>query len=515
MPDDAELLKAYAATRSEVAFGELVRRHLGLVYSVALRQTQGDVHLAKDVTQQVFIACAAKAAALSRHPVLGGWLYRTTRYLAIDALRAERRRRTREQQSFVMHESPNLSLAAQSHDALRPVLDDVISELNEADRDAVTLRFFENQGFAEIGAKLRLTENSARMRVERALDKLQARLARRGITSTAAALSAALSQQISVAAPAGLASTILGGIFVTAGPAASLGAGSLATLIAMSYMKPVIIATLALAGAGAFVYQQQSDAALAERIAQLQRENRALLIQQDRNQRQVQAALRPTATVVDPAPQPDPAATARARANRPVELEGNPGHLTAVQITGLTRARESFAGIIEQLHLTDEEQFYFLLHMSELNGFVVSGRTNALRWVPDPKTDLRVYSLFVDAALDDFYPRVQELLGPDRFAVWLHWKDTAPERPAINRIQALNTQLSAAQVPPLDESQTSELSKLLLAAVPQMPAIVGVPMGYVTQLPIPPSVVAAATAFLTPEQVQVLTKEAQSNPNIF
>ena len=71
---------------------------------------------------------------------------------------------------------------------LQPVLAETLGELNEADRDAVWLRFFEERSFAEVGARLRLTENAARMRVERALDKLHGLLARRGVTSTAAAV---------------------------------------------------------------------------------------------------------------------------------------------------------------------------------------------------------------------------------------------------------------------------------------------------------------------------------------
>jgi len=54
MITDGELLRRYAETNSESAFTELVERHLALVYSAALRQVNGDAHLAQDVVQTVF-----------------------------------------------------------------------------------------------------------------------------------------------------------------------------------------------------------------------------------------------------------------------------------------------------------------------------------------------------------------------------------------------------------------------------------------------------------------------------
>lgn len=61
MHDDRELLRQFVDGRAEAAFAELVRRHLGRVYAVALRQVAGDSHLAQDVAQLVFIALARKA----------------------------------------------------------------------------------------------------------------------------------------------------------------------------------------------------------------------------------------------------------------------------------------------------------------------------------------------------------------------------------------------------------------------------------------------------------------------
>src|SRR5205814_9990353 len=76
--------------------------------------------------------------------------------------------------------------------------------LNDRDRAAVVLRFLEHRTFADIGASLHLSEDAARMRVDRALEKLRVALVRRGISSTVAALSVALADHVVAAAPAGL-----------------------------------------------------------------------------------------------------------------------------------------------------------------------------------------------------------------------------------------------------------------------------------------------------------------------
>lgn len=206
--ENSELLRRYVADRSESAFATLVDRHLGLVYSAALRQVSGDAHAAQDVTQAVFCDLARQAPRLTRHPSLTGWLYTSTRYLAAKARRTEQRRRAREQQAHAMNQllqTGNLDPAWQE---LRPVLDDAMHELNAADREAVLLRYFEKRPLAEVGARLGLTENAARMRVERAVDKLRAVLAKRGVTSTAAALAASLAQHTVGAAPADLAAQV-------------------------------------------------------------------------------------------------------------------------------------------------------------------------------------------------------------------------------------------------------------------------------------------------------------------
>src|SRR5882724_10599892 len=134
MIDDATLLTRYAQDRSEEAFGEIVQRHLTLVYSAALRRTDGDVHRAKDVAQIVFTAMARQAAALSHHAALTGWLYAATRNAAIDLMRAERRRRQREEKAHLMEEILSSPESTPDWEKLRPVLDDAMDELDAPDR---------------------------------------------------------------------------------------------------------------------------------------------------------------------------------------------------------------------------------------------------------------------------------------------------------------------------------------------------------------------------------------------
>jgi RNA polymerase sigma factor (sigma-70 family) len=193
---DTELLRQFARDGSEAAFAELVRRHVDLVYSAALRQVDPDVQAAEDVTQVVFTDLARKAGKLGHLTSLAGWLYGSTRFEAMQHHRSKFRRITRETAAHAM--SQMLATAAPEPDwnRLQPVLDEAMCDLPDDDREAVLLRYFEKRPLAEVGARLGLSENTARMRVDRALDKLHAALGKRGITSTAAALGTVLGANV-------------------------------------------------------------------------------------------------------------------------------------------------------------------------------------------------------------------------------------------------------------------------------------------------------------------------------
>ena len=96
--NDLELLRRYCETASEDAFRQLVDRHLGMVYAVALRQVRNP-DWADEVAHAVFIALARKAGSLSERTVLAGWLYRATRFAAGKLLRDEERRARHEKEA--------------------------------------------------------------------------------------------------------------------------------------------------------------------------------------------------------------------------------------------------------------------------------------------------------------------------------------------------------------------------------------------------------------------------------
>ena len=214
MNEDAELLQQYAKEHSEAAFADLVRRHLDLTYSTALRLVHGDTHRAEDVTQQVFAELARQAHRLIAHPALVGWLYTTTRLIAQRVIRTELRRKAREQEAVAMNEPQ--SNAEPNWDQLKPLLETAMHQLGGKDRLAVLLRFFQNKSLKEVGTALGVGENAAQMRVARALDKLRVQLSRSGVALTSVALAAALSGNAVTGAPAALGSVLVGASLASA-----------------------------------------------------------------------------------------------------------------------------------------------------------------------------------------------------------------------------------------------------------------------------------------------------------
>src|SRR5262245_38289254 len=176
--DDSALLKEYVEHDSSEAFSVLVARHVNTVYSVAMRQT-GNADAAEEITQAVFVILARKASRLSKSVILSGWLYHTARLTAITFLRGEVRRARREQEAYmqtVLNETES-----DVWPQIAPLLDEAMAGLSQSDRDAVVLRFFDGKSFREVGTALGTSEDAAKMRLSRAVEKLRRFFLKRGV----------------------------------------------------------------------------------------------------------------------------------------------------------------------------------------------------------------------------------------------------------------------------------------------------------------------------------------------
>jgi len=267
---DAQLLREYAGNGSETAFGELVSRHADLVYSAALRQV-AEPDFARDVAQSVFADLARKAKSLSGDVVLAGWLYRSTRFAALTFLRNERRRQNRERQAMQLLDPPGES--SPDWDRIRPVLDEAMANLGDADRDALVLRYFKNEDLRAVGTALGTSDDAAQKRVTRALEKLRAFLLRRGVTLSSAALASALTGSAVQAAPAALAGTISTAVITGAATAAAGSTFTLVNLMSMTKLKAGLLGAAVVVGAGTPVVVQQQS------LSRLRAENQELRAQ--------------------------------------------------------------------------------------------------------------------------------------------------------------------------------------------------------------------------------------------
>lgn len=261
MFNDYELLCRYVREGSEEAFAELVTRHVGLVYSAALRQLWGNPHLAQDIAQVVFTRLASKAAeiceTLRQSPdapddaeenenvrlTLAGWLHRDTRFKALTIGRKEHRRQTRQQEAFKMQSTEQETEPDWTQ--VRPWLDESLDQLRPLEREALLLRFFEQRSLVEVGLALGSGEEAARKRVNRALDRLREVLASRGVTTTAGALSLMLTARAAQTVPTGLAKSLARAALSGAGAAATTATGILPLLTSAKAL--VIFGTTAVA----------------------------------------------------------------------------------------------------------------------------------------------------------------------------------------------------------------------------------------------------------------------------
>jgi RNA polymerase sigma factor (sigma-70 family) len=266
--NDHELLRQFTREQSQDAFTALVNRHLNLVYTGALRQVRSP-ELAKEVCQSVFTNLACNAAKLNPDTVLTAWLYQVTRHAAIDVVRREARRQAREQIAFQMS-GMNDTSADWTH--IEPLLDEAMHSLDETDRTAILLRYFENKSLREIGEALGASEDAAQKRVGRALERLRDFFCKRKITVGTSGLATLLSANAIQAAPAGLAGTVGAGALVASTAVSASAAITITKTIAMTTIQKIIITAVAAGAIATGAYQARQVSRLRAQVQLLQQQ---------------------------------------------------------------------------------------------------------------------------------------------------------------------------------------------------------------------------------------------------
>jgi RNA polymerase sigma factor (sigma-70 family) len=269
---DSVLLARFVKEQSQDAFTEIVRRHLNLVYSAALRQARSP-EIAEEISTAVFSQLAQRAASLAPETILTAWLYRVACNAAIDVVRREARRQAREQIAFQMsslNDAPPPDWVA-----IESMLDEAMQSLDDEDRTAVLLRFFEKKSLREVGDALGASEDAAQKRVSRALDQLREFFDKRKISLGAAALAALISANAVQSAPAALMTSVSSAALASTGISTSATIAITKAVVMTTFQKT--IAGLALAGAIALSVYQAHQASVLRQDLQQERDKNATL----------------------------------------------------------------------------------------------------------------------------------------------------------------------------------------------------------------------------------------------
>jgi type II secretion system protein G len=251
MTEDQSLLHQYVREGSRPALDQIVRRHIALVYSSALRQVR-DPDLSQDITQAVFLVLAQKARTIRSGVALAGWLLAVTRRACVDAMR---RRAIQRRHELAAAKNESIAVEADYWAEIEPLLDAAMDRLPAVDRDAIVLRYFNDRSFADVGTELGVSEDTARRRVSRAVEKLRMIFAKDRVALPAAAISGAIAVHATAATvPPALVTTIISGTaFTTLGTSIAKGAITMMAWTKAKIAASLIAGSLIIAGGGAAI----------------------------------------------------------------------------------------------------------------------------------------------------------------------------------------------------------------------------------------------------------------------
>lgn len=421
MQSDTELLRSYVNDRSQEAFRELVRRHVDLVYSSALRRVGMDSHLAEDVTQDVFAELARRSASLLGRSALEGWLYTTGRFKAVDLVRRVRRRRERE--SLFMNSNPETDVAEPDWERLRPLIDEALDSLGKADREILILRFFRNRSFADLACSLDLTEDAARMRATRAVERLRAALAKRGIKSTAEALGLALANKAIGAAPLGLAARVAERALLPAKLGISASEAALHAARSAKIASGVATLALLVASVATAIHEARSYRRAADLLSEAQRRVAATSVRlhelshqlefEEQDESRLRSSADALASAVERARAGRAGRTDLAAAGRDFAAR-NPGAQRLIVGHDISHNAQKYVGLFSSLGLSPEKQAQFLKVIAQRSDLGLTWFTAANPGEPAAAVSAGPESL----SPDEVSAQLRNLLGTEGFQAY-------------------------------------------------------------------------------------------------
>jgi RNA polymerase sigma factor (sigma-70 family) len=259
LPDN-ELLQSFVRDASQRAFSSLARRYAGLVFHVAMR-CSGSAELAEEAAQNAFLVLARKAARIDASNGLAPWLHRTVCFEAMKI--RDRETRYRQKVARFAENPPGGIAEPASWEGTAPVLDSALNELSPQDRRVILHRFYEGLSYGDLVTRFGSEAATWRKRCNRALERLRAKLARRGALVSSVALTEALSALLPQSAPAAVVATLAR---PAAAAATGKGLGAMAGLFLMTHAKMIALAAAVLLITGTILSGVLSNKPLPEAV---------------------------------------------------------------------------------------------------------------------------------------------------------------------------------------------------------------------------------------------------------
>lgn len=167
-----ELVIIREAKENPERFGPLYQKYHEQIFRY-IYQRMDDEHLAFDVTSQVFIKALKNLHKYEYRGVpFSSWLYRIAKSELYQAFRDRKARRTVSVESMHLFEMVDEFEEDDSSTNKKKLLQ-CLSLLKDGDLQLIELRYFEKRSYREIGEILEITENNAKVRTFRALERLK------------------------------------------------------------------------------------------------------------------------------------------------------------------------------------------------------------------------------------------------------------------------------------------------------------------------------------------------------